>query len=80
MKIFIFPLTLVLSLGLTGWMFASYRQNQEQFRQAGQKTADLEKKNPLWKKKSKNIRLPSRTPPPRTCLLWKNRSIHLNSK
>lgn len=43
MKIFIFPLTLVLSLGLTGWMFASYRQNQEQFRQAGQKTADLEK-------------------------------------
>lgn len=43
MKIFIFPLTLALSLGLTGWMFASYRQNQEQFRQAGQKTADLEK-------------------------------------
>ena len=43
MKIFKFPLTLALSLGLTGWMFASYRQNQEQFRQAGQKTADLEK-------------------------------------
>ena len=50
MKIFIFPLTLALSLGLTGWMFASYRQNQEQFRQAGQKTADLEKEKSLFMK------------------------------
>lgn len=71
MKIFIFPLTLVLSLGLTGWMFASYRQNQEQFRQAGQKTADLEKEKSSLEEEIKNIRLPSRTPPPRTCLLWK---------
>ncbi len=43
MKILIFSLTLALSLGLTGWQFALYRQNREQFQQAERKTAALEK-------------------------------------
>ena len=65
-KVLIFSLSLALSLGLAGWMFASCRQSEENLRQAGQKNAALEKEKSALEEEFRQHQTPPPADPPRT--------------
>lgn len=78
MKIFIFSLTLALSLCLTGWLFASYRQNQEQLQQTGQKTAALEKEKSSLEEELKKYQSPLKNSVPQEMTSLEKQEYSLN--